>query len=378
MVRGEEEPPIFAVVGEALGELRDWAIREPAAAVLSATIIATLVYFFQVLHPFYSGTRSVVVWARSAWNPEGDQSYGAFVPLIAIGFFIYHWNDLRRSPKQGDDRGLIGVGLGILLFVLSVRCLQPRIALFATPFLLYGGILYLWGPATARVVLFPCAFLVFMIPVGGITQATASLQLFVTDGVRILSKLIGVGIQAVGTSLTATDKTFSFEIAEGCSGIRSLMAMVMVTAAYVHLTQDRLWKKVTIFSASILFAISGNLGRVFSVVVVAKFVNKDFAGGIYHDYSGWIFFAVAISAMLGCDRLVNLDWASFWRKIQESAKVCEEEVPRVGAPVESGTLPKKTEASDPYLAPDEPAPPKPAGDSEAAPGSEPHVKRYEY
>ena len=156
------------------------------------------------------------------------------------------------------------------------------------------------------------------------------------------------------------------------------MAMVMVTAAYVHLTQDRLWKKVTIFSASILFAIIGNLGRVFSVVVVAKFVNKDFAGGIYHDYSGWIFFAVAISAMLGCDRLVNLDWASFWRKIQESAKVCEEEVPRVGAPVESGTLPKKTEASDPYLAPDEPAPPKPAGDSEAAPGSEPHVKRYEY
>ena len=59
--------------------------------------------------------------------------------------------------------------------------------------------------------------------------------------------LMGMHLYAVGTTLRPVDQSFKgFDIAEGCSGIRSLMAMVMVTAIYVHLTQTKLWKKVTI------------------------------------------------------------------------------------------------------------------------------------
>ena len=97
-------------------------------------------------------------------------------------------------------------------------------------------------------------------------------------------------------------------VAEGCSGIRSLIAMAMLTAIFVHVTQNRLWKKIVIFAFSVVFAIVGNIGRLFGVVLVAKFIDPKLAAGIYHDYSGWIFFPVALLAMYFVSRLVNADF----------------------------------------------------------------------
>src|SRR5207253_10947690 len=96
-------------------------------------------------------------------------------------------------------------------------------------------------------------------------------------------------------------------VAEGRSGLRPLTAMAMLTAIYVHVTQDRLWKKIVIFAFSIVFAVAGNIGRLFGVVLVARFIDPKLAAGIYHDYSGWIFFPVALLAMFGFSKLVNLN-----------------------------------------------------------------------
>ena len=330
VVTAEEERPLMQDFLEAFGEIRDWAMKNPLGSVLWVGILATLTYFFWVMHPFFSGTESALAWARGAWNPEGDQSYGAFVPVIALGLVFYHWGPLRRAPKEGVNGGLGWVIVGILTFILAVRCLQPRMALVSIPFILYGITLYVWGKRVARIVLFPCVFLIFMVPVGALTQATFKLQFVVTGSIGVLARMIGVNVVADGTTLTAIDNSFKFDIVEGCSGIRSLMAMVMITAAYVHLTQDRLWKKVVIFGSSIVFAVIGNIGRVFSIILVAKFWSKDFASGAYHDTSGWIFFPVALGAMLLCDRIVNLDFAKLLKSIQE-AMPDEESMPKIAA-----------------------------------------------
>lgn len=365
-----EERSLAAIVGEALGEVGAWAAANPLAAVLLSTVVATLVYFYDIVHPFYSGTRSTLVWARSAWNPEGDQSYGAFVPLISLALFMYHWGELRRAPKKGEDSALGWVGAGILIFVLAVRCLQPRMALLSIPFLLYGIFVFVWGNAVGRIVRFPCAFLVFMIPVGALTQATFSLQFLVTGAVGFLSHLIGVGVQAVGVTLRAVDNSFDFEIAGGCSGIHSLMAMVMITAAYVHLTQNRIWKKLLIFAASVIFAIIGNIGRVFSIIVVAKIWGKQVAGGAYHDTSGWIFFPIAMGAMLALDWLVNLDYGKWLRAIQETVMAVNADVvPAPGEPapvVVASAQPVENKEASPVAEEEKPAP------------VNPNIRRYDY
>lgn len=285
-----------------------WCRVNPVGGAAAVAIFAALYYFFWCLHPFTYGTISAAHWAWAAWNPESDQSYGVMVPFIALGLFFYHRERLAAAPGGHYLQGLAPLLGGILLFVLSFRCLNPRMALASVPLLLLGGVWFGWGRAAARVVLFPCAFLVFMIPVGAIQQATAKLQFIITGAVGAFSHLVGVSILAVGTTLTAVDGAFTFEIAEGCSGIRSLMAMAMLTAVYVHLTQDRLWKKLAIFAGSFGFAIIGNIGRIFSIVLLAKFYDPQVAAGVYHEYSGFLFFPIALLSMLFFSKLVNLDF----------------------------------------------------------------------
>ena len=291
---------------EEIGLFFQWCQSNPQVAVLLAAITGCLVYFFGILHPFSMGTESTACWAWRAWNPEGNQEHGKLVPFIALGLICYHHLEIRLAPKQGENKGFIFVIIGILLYVLSVRCLQPRMALSAVPFLIYGSAYYLWGRKVARILLFPCVFLIFMIPMAAVEQATFKLQFLITGIIGFLTNILGIGIAAVGTTLTATDGSFNFEIAEGCSGIRSLTAMTMLTAVFVHLTQDRLWKKITVFACSSVFAIIGNVGRIFTVILVAKYYDPKFASGIYHDYSGYVFFPFALLAMLGMSKLVNI------------------------------------------------------------------------
>ena len=297
---------ILAVILKELAAFGKWCVLNPLDALALAGIGAVAFYFFAIFHPFVEGAQSTAKWAYDAW--QGNQAYGAMVPWVALGLFWYHKDDLKKAAAGSFNAGMVPLVLGILVFIVGVRCMQPRFALASIPFLLYGAVHFGWGKAPARVVLFPCAFLLFMIPVGALEQATSNLQFIITGLVGTLSRLFGIAILAVGTTLTATDGSFNFEIAEGCSGIRSITAMTMLTAVYVHLTQDRLWKKGLIFGSSLLFAIVGNTGRIFTVVLVAKFYDSKFAAGLYHDYSGYVFFPIALLAMLGFSQFVNLDF----------------------------------------------------------------------
>ena len=297
-----------------------WCGQNPGSAALVAGIVATLVFFFGIIKPFVNGAESAAYWAWLSWNEENELTHGWLVPLATLWLIWSHKEELRRAPKGGSNQGFAWVSLGIVLFVLAVRCLQPRLAMMSVPVLIYGSTCFLWGKAPARIVLFPCAFLIFMIPVAALQQATFRLQFIITGLVGILTHLVGIGIQAVGTTLTATDGSFNFEIAEGCSGIRSLTAVAMLTAIFVHLTQDRFWKKLTIFLGSVLFAIIGNVCRIFTVVLVAKYYDAKFAGGTYHDYSGYISIAFAMGAMLVFSKLVNLNFEKLASKVEEKAK----------------------------------------------------------
>ena len=70
-------------------------------------------------------------------------------------------------------------------------------------------------------------------------------------------------------------------------------------------------EKAAIFAGSLIFAVIGNIGRIFTVILVAKFISPELAGGLYHDYSGFIFFPIAVSAMVGFSNLLNMDWQKF-------------------------------------------------------------------
>ena len=308
--------------GAACSRFGRWCAAKPVQAALLAGSLATFVWFFFFIHLWENGNgpKTAATWALDAWSlGTGEQYHGRFVPLVSIFLVWLRRDRYFAAPKAGSNWGLLWLAFGIVCFLLGARCLQARFALLATPFLFYGAALFLWGRHVARLALFPCVFLLFMIPIAWLEQGTFQLQFVITWAIGFMSKLVGISVQAVGTTLTARDGSFNFEIAEGCSGVRSLSAMSMLTAVYVHLTQDRLWKKGFIFCASLLFAIFGNVGRLLTILLVAKYIDPKLAGGIYHDYSGFLFFPIAVMAMTGFSKLVNLDW----KKVADSATAAD-------------------------------------------------------
>ncbi len=302
----QPEPAI--TFGAVLARFGKWCGANVRAALLLAGGGGVLVYFYGFFYCFRNGDETTALWASRAWNSENNQEHSWFVLPIAFYLLWHHRERLRSARKEPSDWGLAWLLGGVLIFIAGVRMIDARTAVLSFPVIVYGWALYLWGREVARVFIFPCLFMLFMVPVGGLVQGTVSLQLLVSESVKVLSMFIGVRVETIGTSLRAVDGSFNFDIAEGCSGIRSLMAMVTLGALYVHFTQRETWKQWTIFAGSVLFALIGNVGRVFSVVVVARFIDEKLAGGLYHDYSGFIFFPIAVGAMLGFAKLLNTDW----------------------------------------------------------------------
>jgi len=285
---------------------RTWTPLDFVKLALLLGVGFTLFYFYAIRIVYEGLTISDWTWAR--FDPRYNSEHGKLVLPIFAYLVWYHRAAVAKAKKAGCNAGLIWVALGCIIFALGARTLQGRIGVTAAPILLYGIVLYLWGKEVARALLFPIAFLVLIIPVAGpIDQATAGLQNLVVGIGQGVCGLIGIPLYKVGTTLHPVDQSFQgFEIAEGCSGIRSLLAMIMVTTIYVHFTQTRRWKQIAILSCSIGFAIIGNAGRIVSIFVVAKFFGATFAGGPYHEISGYISFPIALGAMVLVSRFLDL------------------------------------------------------------------------
>jgi len=280
--------------------------REPVGALLLAAIVATFVYFFGWLHLFTNGRLSTWTWAWQAWNPETNYEHAKIIPLI-VAFLIWYDRDKLKNAPLGSSRwGWAFIAVGLFLFLAGARTLQARLTLTALPVLLLGVVLYVWGKAVARVLLFPIAFLLFMVPLNFLTQSTFKLQFVETGIASAVCNLIGIHVNTIGTLVNSNDNAFHFQVDEGCSGIRSLMAIAMFSAIYGHLTQNKLWKKLAIFAAALLFAVIGNAGRLISVFIVGRFFGQDLAGGPYHAVAGFISFTCAFVAMVLFGKLLNI------------------------------------------------------------------------
>ena len=151
---------------------------------------------------------------------------------------------------------------------------------------------FCFGFKIMQAVIFPAFFFWFTIPVPGLEAAlTGNLQTFITKACYQVGTFMGMDLTSTGSTITV--KGTDLEIAEGCSGIRSLMALVMIAAVYANYTQKALWKKAVLFASSFL---------VFSQFGMAEFAKKT-----YHDWAGLLFFfPIALAGLYLVDFLLNI------------------------------------------------------------------------
>ena len=231
---------------------------------ISLLIATVILYWFYGIVPRY--------------GPARDQS--------AFDWIIY------KSAISGSDyRGYLVILLGTLLYIVSYRTLQPRVAMGALPFILLGSSWVLWGWQVAKMLAFPLFFFWLAIPLPGFQQATTHLQLLATSMAHHGSGLFGVETYVEGTKVLPIKGNWEpLDIAAGCSGIRSLMALLMISAAWAYIAKMALWKKVFLFLMAFPLAILGNALRVISIFVIAEYGDAKWAAGTWHDWSGLLLF----------------------------------------------------------------------------------------
>jgi exosortase len=104
------------------------------------------------------------------------------------------------------------------------------------------------------------------------------------------------------------------DVADPCSGLRSLLAMTALTAVYAFFTQKTLLKKWILFMASIPLAVIGNIARIVTIAIVSEAIGGKVAIGLYHDFSGYILFTASITMMVLIGMFINLDYREVFKK----------------------------------------------------------------
>ena len=253
---------------------------------------AVLLWFYLFEHRYGAGrTQSAFDWLWSAWNDENDYEHGPLFPLVIAGLIFYRFRALSAAVGKGSVWGLVAVVIGALFYAAAYRTLQPRVAIGALPFILWGGALYLWGWQVGRMLLFPLFFFWLAIPLPSFQQATTHLQLIATSMAYHGSALFGVETIVQGNMISSAHGGWEpLEIAKGCSGIRSLMALLMISGAWAYAANMALWKRAILFLSAVPLAILGNSLRVISIFVIAEYGDAEWGRNTWHDWSGLLLF----------------------------------------------------------------------------------------
>ncbi len=288
-----------------------WLRENPIATALLLTITGTLVYFYGAIELFGNYRKQTVIywiWAICG-KTEYDYGHGRFVPL-AMAFLIFRARKkILSAPRSSEWWGLAILILGIFFYIVAYRTIQARVAAGSIPFVLYGLIAFIWGRHVARHFIFPLILVYFAIPLPGLTLATNGLQVIATQIAYHVSSLCGADIIAAGTNIqSAAGKWDALAIAEGCSVVRSLIALTFIAAVYGNLTQDKVWKHIVLIGVSVPLAILANSIRVTTIILIAEYGDAEFAAKTYHNFSGFIFFPMGLAGLLLCGFLINGGW----------------------------------------------------------------------
>ena len=254
--------------------------------------VAAVVWFYGVQLRYGAGRDfSAFGWIMSAWNEDLDYEHGVLFPFVITGLIIYKFKELKAAVGDKSWWGLLAVLVGVLFYVTAFRTLQPRIAFAGLPFILWGSAYYLWGWRMARLLIFPLFFFWLAVPLPSFQQATTHLQLLATSLAHHGSSLCGVKTYVEGTTVLPLKGEWKpLDIAKGCSGIRSLMALLMISATWAYIAKMAMWKRVFLFFCAFPLAILGNALRVISIFVIAEYGDPEWASTTWHDWSGLLLF----------------------------------------------------------------------------------------
>ena len=258
----------------------------------------------------------LVVWLYASilarlffqWINDPNFSHGIFVPAFAL--FVL-WQDRKKlkliapAPSWSGLPIIVVALLMLMLGVLGAELFFSRVSLLV---LLAGLIILFQGWAFFRALLFPWAVLILMIPIPTLIlqKVTFPLQLLASRLASILLPVVGVPVLREGNVIVLP--SMPLEVAEACSGIRSLLSLVTLAIIYGFLMDHRKWVRVVRACSAVPIAVAANSFRIFGTGLLVQYWDPDKAEGFFHAFSGWLIFVVSLILLFTVHRVINWIW----------------------------------------------------------------------
>jgi exosortase len=258
---------------------------------ISAAIIIILLVII------YYPTAAMLV---SDWGSNPDYSHGYLIPFISIYLFWHVFKEMESSDMLSSNFGLIPLGIGIALqsvaFVGSEHFLQGVSLIIV----LWGIVFFLWGSQLARCCAVPIGYLIFMIPLPNLVWNKFSfiMKLHATGIAVFLLKILGkMAVLQEGNVIRLPYG--SLEVADACSGLRSLMSMLALGVLIAFISKYALWKKWALVVLAIPVALSANIVRIIIMVILAYKYGIHVAESFIHTFSGILVFVIGFAMLIG-------------------------------------------------------------------------------
>src|SRR3984957_2781388 len=244
----------------------------------------------------------------SQWWNRPNYSHGFFVPLFSAFVIWQERNKLSGLNPQPSWSGLLFLGFGLCVLIVGQMGAELFLSRLSLLIVVAGLIVLFLGWSFFRAVLFPWAFLLLMIPIPAIVfnQITFPLQLLASKVASTTLPWMGVPVLREGNVIVLP--AMALEVAEACSGIRSLMSLTALAVIYGYLMERRVGIRVLLAAASIPIAVAANSLRIVGTGLLVQYWDPDKAQGFFHEFSGWLIFVISLVMLYLLHHLVRIVW----------------------------------------------------------------------
>lgn len=240
------------------------------------------------------------------WYTLPDYSHGFLVPLFSLFLLWDKRKVLRSTPIRQSWAGLSLVVFAIVVLILGVYGVDLFTSRVSFVILMAGLVWTFAGSAMLREVRFPLLVLLLAIPFPEIifNKITFPLQLLASRIASDILPMLGVPTLQEGNVIQLP--IMKLEVAEACSGIRSLMSLFTLAVFYGYFLERSTSRRVILALAAIPIAVAANVARIVGTGLCVQYWNPDKALGFFHEFSGWVMFVVSLVCLYVVHRVMRL------------------------------------------------------------------------
>lgn len=242
------------------------------------------------------------------WLDDENYSHGFLVPIISAYFIWQNREKLESLPIRPANSGLVLILFALMILVAGVAAQEFYTKRASFVVLLAGVCLFLLGWQWLKSLALPIGFLFFMIPLPYIVYDAIAfpLKLFVAKFSVISLKLLGVAVIREGNIIMFPLTVL--EVADACSGLRSLMSLLALGVALAVFSQTQLSRRILLVALTVPIAVATNMIRVIGTGLLAQHYGAAAAEGFFHEFAGMAVFVLAMVLLFATSGLLRKVW----------------------------------------------------------------------